>query len=465
MDDRQPQTGGGVTVAAGVPHGDGAAALEAGVAAWREGRFEIAAAAFSAVAAARPDDARGHANLGVVLKKMGHIPAALASQAKAEALDPLDAANLSNYGNTLREAGRLDESEARLRRAVELAPGNPGFRHNLALCLRDACRSAEAEAILERVVSETPGDPEPEWDLALTRLALGDWRRGFAGYESRWRLSRVGRREVPGAAWDGRESPEGRTLFLTAEQGFGDALQFARFLPAAVGTGARVVVEAAPELAAIFAAFPGVAGVSLRNSEPPPYDRHAPMMSLPHLMGLDPSSAPTSGYLPRPRRLVRPLPLPSGRALKIGIVWAGKPTPLDRSWPLEAFAPLFEDPRLAFASLQVGPRAADLAASGFDRTILDVGSKTKDFADTAAAMADLDAVVTIDSAPAHLACAFGIPTLVLLRRTPDWRWGDSGRTTPWYSTATLLRQRTFGDFDGPVSEAAAILKAMAEAKA
>ncbi len=444
-------------------------ALATGAQAWQAGRAADAAQAFAAAARLLPRESQGHANLGVALRRQGHAAAALAAYRRALALGADDAALHSNLGNALRALGRLDEAEAALRRAVALAPEARSYAYNLALVLRDRRRHGEALAMLEALAAADPADGEAAWDLALTRLHLGDYRRGLEEYEARWRLVRNPVRPPPGPRWTGIEPLAGRTLLLIAEQGFGDAIQFARFVPQVAARGARVVLECLPDLAGLFAALPGVAqvvpqGAALgvaEGAQAPAYDLWASLLSLGHLLGCTWEGLPAAPvpYLmppqPRPLRIGR---RPDSR-LAVGLVWAGKPTPRDRSWPLEALLPLLEDPLVEAYSLQMGSRAADLAALGAGHLVTDLSPVLTSFAHTAAAMADLDLIVTVDSAPAHLAGALGRPVWVLLRYVSDWRWRDEGDTSPWYPTMRLFRQADPDDFAGPVAAVKAALGA------
>ena len=182
------------------------------------------------------------------------------------------------------------------------------------------------------------------------------------------------------------------------------------------------------------------------------------MASLPHLMGTRfadiPAVIPYLGAPPRPRLAMPRLP---GAVLSVGLVWAGKTTPRDRSWPLEELMPLLEDPRVAVYSLQLGPRGADLARLGVERLVIDAAPALASFADTAAVMARLDLIVTVDTSSAHLAGALGRPVWVLLRHVSDWRWQDEPTTSPWYPSMRLFRQPDPFDFKTPVAELAQAL--------
>ena len=434
------------------PAAAGAQALLDAVEEWKRGRAEAATPLFAKAALLDPRLADAHGNLGVGLRRAGRIDAAIASYRRALALKPDNPDTHSNLGNALREAGRLEEGERHLRAAVRMAPDSPGIAYNLALLLRDCRKHAEARRLFAKLAKANPDSADYRWDLALTDLYLADYRRGFAGYEARRGLARAEWRVLPGAEWKPGGEVAGKTVLISAEQGFGDALQFARFFPLVAARAGRVIVETMPELAPLFARIPGVAQVVPRGGPLPAYDCWVPVMSLPLVLGVDPARLGDGvPYLGAPAPMA--LPRPPGARLNVGLVWAGKTRPRDRSWPLERLLPLMEDPRLAFWSLQLGERVADLETLGVGSLIRDLAPRIANFADSAAAMAAMDVIVTIDSAPAHLAGALGRPTLVLLRYVSDWRWLDEPEDCLWYPTLRLFRQADPFDFDGPVAAA------------
>jgi Flp pilus assembly protein TadD len=418
-------------------------------AAYAAGRIPEAAKLYVALSRAFPAAAKFHANLGVCLRRLGRPGAALVSYRRALALAPDEAAIHTSLGNALRDLGRYEESLAAHGRAVELAPGDATVRYNYALALRDTRAFEDALRILRELNQKFPDNPEFAWDLAVTRLYMGDYREGFRGYEARWRLPRNAAPLHAGPQWDGG-SLTGKSIFLQSEQGFGDAIQFVRFVPRLAERGARVVLECAPELQRLFAGVEGVSEIVPAGSQPPATDLSAPLASLPRLTGVTLGTLDSKGpYLKAPSSIELP-PLASRVPFRVGLVWGGNPWPHDRSWPLRALAPLLGDPRVAFISLQTGPHTAELARSGFDHVVHDLGSRLGDFADAAAAMEQMHLVITVDTAAAHLAGALGRPTWVLLRRVADWRWLDERVDSPWYPTLKLYRQSHADDFDGPV---------------
>jgi tetratricopeptide (TPR) repeat protein len=436
-------------------------AFAQGAQAWHSGQWEAAERGFTLAARLLPGWSSAHANLGAVLRRQGKPEAAIVCYRRALALEPGQAGTLSNLGNALRDLGRLREAEIPMREAVRLAPGQVSFLYNLALLLRDLRQMDEAGGMLEHLATEHPENAEYQWDLALTRLYQGDYRRGFAGYEARLGLARNPQRVAPGPRWTG-ETMAGKTILLLSEQGFGDALQFIRYVPLLAERGVSVVLECLPELTELFTGLPGVVAILTKGAPLPAYDAWAPMASLPHLMGTTFDSIPAgSPYLTAPPRPNLLIPRPSGTKLSVGLVWAGKTTPRDRSWPLEELLPLLEEPRAAFYSLQLGPRAADLSQLAVDRLVTDAAPVLSSFADTAAVMARLDLIITIDTSAAHLAGALGRPVWVLLRYVSDWRWQDQPLTSPWYPSMRLFRQPDPADFKTPVAEMVGALRELA----
>lgn len=428
------------------------AAYAAGVAAYNQGQFEAAAAHLSRAALLAPAAARVQSHLGVALRRLRKPEAAIACYRRALTVRPQDASLWSNLGNAFRDIDRLGDAEHALRRAIALDPAGDTFAFNLALVLRDRRQLEEAQALFEGLVDRNPARADYLWDLALTRLQRGDYSSGFAGYEARWGLQRSPPRNLPGQKWSGEELA-GKTLFLHAEQGFGDALQFIRFVPLVKRPDNHIVVECMPELRALFAAIPGIDAVVEKGAALPAYEYWLPMLSLPHILGTTIETLPRQVPYLRPPAPAKPLPIPNGTRLKVGLCWAGKTTPRDRSWPLELLMALMGDPGIAFYSLQKGDRRADIATLGAAGLIVDLADELKDFAATAAIMAEMDLIITIDTAIAHLAGALGRPCWVLLRYVSDWRWFDEPSQSIWYPSMTLFRQANTEDWAGPVGHA------------
>ena len=396
-------------------------------------------------------------NLGVLLRGEDRHAAAAACYRRALALSPGDAGVMSNLGNCLREQGRLEEAATLLGEAMRRRPADSGVVYNAGIVHRDAGQVQPALACFDRALELAPDNLDCRWDRALALLQFGDYRRGFPAYEARWGLKKARSRRWPLPRWDGTPLA-GQSLFLTDEQGLGDVLQFARFIPMAKRLGAgKVVLECQPEMLRLMSMAPGVDAVVPRDQATPACDLTLPLLSLPGLLDVTLNGLPAQvPYLTAPPA-ARPLPVDGRR--RIGLVWAGKTTPRDRSIPLERLLPLLQDPRIAAYSLQMGPRAADLQALGAAPLVTDLSPRLVDMAETAATLTQLDLLVTIDTSVAHLAGALGVPTSLLLLGTSDWRWFDQGSHSPWYPSLTLFRQKVTGRWDEPLAELAAALAA------
>lgn len=380
-------------------------------------------------------------NLGVLLKDAKPVARTVAYR-RAHALAPDDAGIMSNLANALREENAFEEAKALHERALAIAPNNPGFIYNAALVYRDSGQPDKALPMFDRVLELQPDHHDCRWDRALILLQMGDYARGMPAYESRWNIDRAHKRATPLPRWDG--SPlDGRSIFLHDEQGFGDVMQFARFIPELKKRGAgKVVLECQPELMRLMLNTPGVDAVIPRERFIPQCDVYNPLLSLPGIFGTTLGTLPNEvPYLFAPDMAPETrTALPKDGRRKVGIVWAGQLIPRDRSCPLDLLLPVLSDLRIALISLQVGDRADDLKALGAEAFVTDMSSYLKDFAETASVMSKLDLMITIDTSVAHLAGALGIPTLLLLRRVSDWRWFDESETSPWYPTFKLFRQ-------------------------
>ena len=377
-------------------------------------------------------------NLGVAMRTVSRLAASEAAYRRATAINRQRPGTLSNLANVLREAGKLDEAEQVHKNALAQAPDDSRLLYNYGLLKRDVGSPVEAQKIFEQTLQLDPTNNECRWDHALSLLQQGDYATGFPAYETRWGLARCPSRNIALPRWTG-EPLEGRTIFLHDEQGFGDVLQWARFIPEVRKRGAgRIILECQPELLRLMALAPEVDALVQRGQAIPDADVYAPLLSLPGLFGTTLETLPrTVPYLRAPEPS---LPVPSDDRLKMGLVWAGKPTPRDRSCPLQTLLPVLGDPRFSVLSLQAGPPAADLKALGTQGLITDLGPRLHDFAETAAIMSKLDILVTIDTSVAHLAGALGIRTCLLLLYASDWRWFDRGTDSPWYPSLRLFRQ-------------------------
>jgi Tfp pilus assembly protein PilF len=406
-----------------------------------------------------PVVADAYNNLAIILKSRHRVPAAIACLKRALRFAPQGVAVNSNLGNLLWMALEFDGAMAAYRRALAIDPTLPAVHHNLGLLHFSLGAFAEAVQCYDHALALEPSNRLVQWDRALALLAGGDLARGFAAYDLRFdiadpslgsdpKLRAVRSRTLP--LWQG-EAPAGRTIHVYAEQGLGDTIQFARFLPLAADAGARIVFDCQAELMRLMAGFPGIAELRQEGAPPPPADFHLPLLSLPHRLGVTlATTAPRMPYLAAPATgpsLVRP----PGTRLAIGIVWAGRAQHTNdhnRSIALEEFLALADLPGVALYGLQKGPRGGDIEALGARALIRDLAPLVQDFADTARLVMQLDLVIAVDTAIVHLAGALGKPCFVLLPYTPDWRWMGRREETPWYPSLRLFPQREPRDWKG-----------------
>ncbi|MBK4719658.1 glycosyltransferase [Azospirillum sp. YIM DDC1] len=373
-----------------------------------------------------------------------------------------------------RRDGRLDEAAAHGRRAVALDPGDPVGWYNLGVVLYDRLEIAASIACERRAIRLAPDAPGPHFELAEGLLLSGQWEEGWCEYEWRWRLPGLPPLIPPAAlerhghtaarSWDGRPLPGG-TLLLVADQGFGDTIQFARYLPMAAALCPNLVVACSPDMQPVIRSLPGGYRTVTDWDAAPPFDAYAALSSLPGLFGTRPDTIPAplpdlraeAERVERWRERLDGLLPPRGYR-RVGLVWAGRPThgnDRNRSLPLARLAPFFALEKTVLVSLQKGPAQAEAARYYGTAPLVDLGPELESFADTMAVLEQLDHVVCVDTAVAHLAGAMGRPTVLLLPYAPDWRWLLGRGGTPWYPTVTLHRQPAPGRWDEAIRGAVA----------
>lgn len=440
------------------PHQERRNAAEAvfsqAMAAHQKGEIDRAIEGYNRCLSFNPNHARAVNNLAVALRKKGRYALAEACYQRAHALEPNNASALVNHGNVLRDLGRYEEAEQRYRQALALEPDARGAWYGLGLIYRDMKRLDESVAALEKTLSFNPKDSDVAWDLSHSLLARGDFRRGMALYESRWRLNGVSKPNYPWAEWTAGVDISGKTLLLYGEQGFGDIIQFARFIPQVVAKGAQVVLHIRPELIPLFSGqFSGVTQIFGRDDPLPPQvcDLVAPLLSVPFLLGLEADEIPRQPYIRPPQASVTLPESTTDARLKIGLCWQGSPThknDRNRSMPFGALAPLLTLPSVALFSLQKGPAANQPLEQGLGGMIHVLAPHLKSFAESAAILAHLDFVITVDTSLLHLAAAMGKPVWLLLPVSHDWRVDGADSLASWYPSVRVFKQATHGDWDG-----------------
>ncbi len=359
-----------------------------------------------------------------------------------------------NLGNILKEEGRYDEAETFFRQALAAEPELVEAALNLAFVLQEQGKIEEAFAAYTALASQHPGLPDARFNLACLQLLAGDMPTGWEGYELRFATQEpVPARHASLPPWDGM-CKTGLRLLVHTEQGYGDTLQMCRYLPLLADSGLKVLVETNPPLVPLLARLPGVEGCVPRGATLPQIDAQAHIMSLPRLLRTTLDTIPpppTFGLaeevLHRMSRL-----LPAANTVRVGLAWAGRlnlPVNRKRSCPAPLIARLLEIPGITFVSLhRETPEQFRLT----DSRLLDFSDKLHDFHDTAALISNLDLVITIDTAVAHLAGTLGKPTWLILPHVPDWRWLLERADSPWYPSLRLFRQPAVGAWEPVIGQ-------------
>ena len=463
------------------------------------GRFEEAEQACLRAIALEPRLVLAHSNLGHALSGQGRFEDAIRSFEQALVLDPSYAEALSSMACTYKEQERWADAEACCQRALDLRPDFPEAHANLGIILQFQEKLDEAQRCFERAVELRPdyaeayshiatnyyvrGDspaaltyfekalalrpdyPEARFNRSLVSLREGDWDQGWAEYEWRWKTVALrGKRLAPEERlWDGSSLPRG-TLLLQAEQGFGDTLQFSRYVPLAAQRVGAVVLAVPQELVSLCrASFPEVT-VQATWQPLPAWDVYAPLLTLPRLFHTRPDTVP--GQSPYLR--VDPLRVASwaqrlaeGPGLKVGLVWKAQHETA-RTVPPAYLAELAGVPGATYYALQKRAYNEPWPFDELPIEVQDLNSWLWDFGETAAALQHLDLLISADTSVPHLAGALGRPVWMLLPRVPEWRWGLHGNESPWYPTARLFRQPRPGDWATVMAE---VREALCEAAA
>lgn len=401
---------------------------------------------YAKVLAFVPDHAAAWFNQGNAHFELGEMEDAV--EAFLHSIELEDAAGKHyNLANALYALGNLEQAAISYCDVIEHAPTSIDARINLAVVLREMDRLSEAEGMLREALALAPEDADVHFNLALILLQQGRLAEGWQEYEWRWRQQAFIAldRGFSQPRWDGAVLADS-TLLVHVEQGFGDAIQFVRFVSQAAQRVGRVVLECRPELERLFASIADVHQVVAVGRELPDFDLHIPLMSLPLVLGGEDVVPPP--YLAVPAGAGDFSHMAKAGGFKVGIAWAGNMRRRDsaqRACRPDDFLPLLAVPGLSVFSLQVGATAEDLTVFGVG--VVDLSPQLTDFADTAAAIAEMDLVITVDTAVAHLAGALGKPVWVLLSKPSNGvTWLSSGKGQ-WYPSARIFQQPARGDWE------------------
>jgi Flp pilus assembly protein TadD len=414
--------------------------------------------------AQHPGDAQLLSKRGAALKGIGRIDEAIQSFRQVVDIRPNDPFSHGNLGLALKAAGQADEAVRSLDRAVSLDPDLASHHNHLALALSEDGRLDDAVASLRRAVELDPHAAEFRENLGITLLLKGDLAEGWTQYEFRHHLQRFKSRRpvIDAPMWQG-EALTNKSILVYAEQGFGDTIQFVRYLPLLAERGASVTFAVQPRLIPLLSNSVASVTIIPADQAGSHYDFQCALISLPHAFGTTLSSIPAHvPYLSAdPGRIARWRERIGEDGFKIGIAWQGSPTYVGdkgRSIPLREFAPLAAIPGVRLISLQQGFGAEQVAAVDFNARIETPDEHFDEagaFVDTAAVVMNLDLIVTSDTSIPHLAGALGRPLFVALCRAPDWRWLLDREDSPWYPSARLFRQTGIGDWSDVLARIAA----------
>jgi len=433
-----------------------------------QGRYDEAMENYRHALKIDPDYAEVYSNLAIALNELGRYEEATGNCERAIRLKCDYAEAYNNFGIILRNRGQFAEAIMNYKKAIQLEPQFHEAYYNLGNSLKELGRCDDAIKNYQRAMKIKPDYAQAHWNLSHAFLLSGDLARGWEGYE--WRrnpeldiLTYPHQHDKP--RWDG-SAFAGRRLLVHCEQGLGDSLQFARYLPMLKARGGTVIFEAWKPLHGILHDFEGIdelLELSFAKKTDADFDFYVSLMDLPGIFGttLDTIPAEVPYIHADPEKVRHWQDRLSDDCFKIGIVWAGSTAhgnDQNRSCPIELFAPLAAIDGVRLYGLQKGPAASHLDRLSQVMTIENFSEDMDDFADTAGLIENLDLIISVDTAPAHLAGAMARPTWILLPFAPDWRWMLERRDSPWYPTMRLFRQKKWGDWRGVFEDAAEELR-------
>ena len=436
----------------------------------RRGSWPDAAAAFSRATELKPDMVEAHNNLGSALLRLHRLEDAEASFRRTVELSPYDPRNHYNLGHALKRLGRCDESIQAFDAALSIRPDFAEAYNSRGGAFICQGKIDQAVEDYQQALSINGQFADAHLNLGLARLIRGEFEQGWPEFE--WRLKCKmpcgPRPQFAQPRWRGEQLASKRVL-LHAEEGYGDTIHFCRYAPMVAERGGQVVLQCPQPLIKLLSSLAGVAEVVTAESTPQ-FDCHCPLMSLPGTFQTTVTTVPCDVPYIQPaaddidewgRRLG------PRENFRVGVVWSGSPnsaTDRERTIPAELFAPLTATDGAAFYSLQVEHRPGRLRLPPGDN-VIDLAPQLTDFAETAAAISNLDLIISADTAVAHLAGAMGRDVWVLLPHIPDPRWLLGREDSPWYPTARLFRQKTTGDWPGVIERVRQALQERLASKA
>ncbi len=403
---------------------------------------------------------------GIISYRSGRVAEAIERMEKSQAISPEVALYPRNICEVYRGAGRLEDALRAGRRAIELAPGDSRSHFNVALIHYERLELDDAVRVAEQAIALDPDFAEAHFEKAEALLLAGRLRAGWESYEWRFKLKQaegmLPKTEKP--QWEGQTMEPGKLLII-GDQGFGDCIQFARFIPWAAMLAPQPVVACSAELLPLLSQLPGIGKIVTRWDDAAGYEAYIPLSGLPRLAGATIETIPPAGYLaPKPalaaqwgERLDRLIPKGKKR---IALVWAGRPTHKNdkkRSLKLSQFAPIFARDDVIVLTVQKGEQIAQAGGYYGHAPLVNLGPEIEDFLDTMAILQHVDRLVTIDTSVAHVAGASNVPTSIVLPYAPDWRWLLHREDTPWYPSLRLYRQSVPYQWEDVIQRVAADL--------
>lgn len=419
----------------------------------------------------RSDVAFFYLNLGTVHRSLGNYGDAVSAFKKAIELHNFAGA-WYGLGQTYDKAGDAANAMQAFRKTIEMDPNDAGGHLNLGVFTELEGRYDEADEMFRKALELKPDYPHAHVAMGVSLLRRRQLAEGWAHYEWRLRHPKFNSVKLDPAypVWDGSDL-NGRTIVVRAEQGVGDTMLFARFIPELLARGGHVVLQLQPALEMLFRQSDGYGTIVTSGDAMPLYDVQLPMMSLPKALG---HTALEQLATKAPYLTANPNDIETWRRelagetnLKVGLAWAGNPkNPNDkaRSARLETLAALASVPEVTFYSIQYGAPAEQAKTPPEGMKLVDLSSRLKDLTDTAAVLTQLDLLIAVDTAVVHLAGALGRPVWTLLPYVPDWRWFKDGQDTVWHSTMRLFRQTRLNDWTEPVGRVTDALRQLAAAQ-
>lgn len=400
-----------------------------------------------------------HINMGVIYNAKGELAKALEHYEKALARQPDNAKAYYNRGNALRKHEQTQQAIENFCLAHHYAPKDAMILNNLGLAHQHLNHIDMSIAVFKHALLLDDSLADAHFNLGLSYLLKGDFAAAWPEYEWRWRNpnNSLTKRHFKEPQWQG-EPLNGQHILCHAEQGFGDTIQFVRYLPMIKALGGHIIVECRKDLHRLLQDLPEIDELVVTGAPLPKFAVHCGLLSLPHVLHTTLATIPNkSPYLVTPDRLMQiwQQRLQSYQGKKIAVVWAGSTTHKNdhnRSVILEQLRPLISSyaDQINWFSLQKGPPAQQLGNSTLCQHLVDVGQDCEDFADTAACLSQMDLLISVDTGVAHLAGALNIPAWVMLPFDPDWRWMLDREDSPWYPSLRLFRQPQPGDWESVI---------------